>query len=456
MAQGFAQAMKALCKSAWPSSPGPRCGAWLPSLPCLPAGRGWTRPRGAGILRIALEHAWQLHQQPGNHGIDPASGKRVSFGLIRMANIEPLFDVALAMYGQGAPAPGVRVHLCVYHSQFPLLARSSIERHLDTVLDRRSPDGADPIFQRPAIRALLDANDEVDHIFIVLGSPVTEVGRDHDYDWAVVEPSSMRSLIQLAGRVRRHRPGAVQEANMRLLDSNLRAFEHPGRAAFCKPGFEMEPVDDKADTARYFHLRSHDLQSLLAKHTKGEPLWPVDARARIEVAREQFHPARNLVDLEHARLHDTMLPRPADSPDATPVLRAASLHWASPACFWLTGLLPQFQRFRYDPLPRVDVVFLPDEEEEGLQLHRVVDGQRRGDKLHVLVQDSLLPREPLDPRKGSVTAWGQADLMQELLALAEGKGLALDACAGKYATASLPDKAQGWRWHGVLGFVGRA
>jgi CRISPR-associated endonuclease/helicase Cas3 len=39
----------------------------------------------------------------------------------------------------------------------------------------------------------------------VLGSPVTEVGRDHDYDWAVVEPSSMRSLIQLAGRVRRHR-----------------------------------------------------------------------------------------------------------------------------------------------------------------------------------------------------------------------------------------------------------
>src|SRR2546429_6757024 len=51
------------------------------------------------------------------------------------------------------------------------------------------------------------------------------------------------------------------------------------------------------------------------------------------------------------------------------VLRAASLHWASPACFWLTGLLPQFQRFRYDPLPRVDVVFLPDEEEERSEEH---------------------------------------------------------------------------------------
>ncbi len=411
--------------------------------------------RRRDFARIALEHAWQLHQRPQNHGIDPVSGKRVSFGLIRMANIEPLFDVALAMYGQGAPAPGVRVHLCVYHSQFPLLARSSIERQLDTVLDRRSPDGADPVFQRPAIRALIDASPEPHQLFIVLGSPVTEVGRDHDYDWAVVEPSSMRSLIQLAGRVRRHRPGAVVEANLRVLGSNLRAYEKPGEAAFCKPGFEMDPVLDKADTARHFHLRSHDLQALLAKHTKGEVPWPVDARARIEVAHEPLHPGRHLVDLEHARMHDAMLPREAGSPHAPPVLRDASLHWAHPARLWLTGLLPQFQRFRYDPLPRAEVVFLPDEEEERLHLHRVVDGQRRGDTLYVPVQDLLHPEPLRFTGQDSVTPWGRVDLMQALAALAQDTGRPLDACAKKYAIASLPDKAQGWRWHGVLGFVGR-
>lgn len=412
--------------------------------------------RRRDFARVALEQAWQLHQRPQNHGIDPASGKRVSFGLIRMANIAPLFDVALSMYALGAPAPDVRVHLCVYHSQFPLLARSSIERQLDTVLDRRSPDGADPVFQRPAIRALIDASPQPHHLFIVLGSPVTEVGRDHDYDWAVVEPSSMRSLIQLAGRVRRHRPGAVGEANLRVLDSNLRAFEQPGRAAFCKPGFEMDKVDDKADTARYFHLRSHDLSSLLAKHTQGADLWPVDARARIQVDMRQFSPGRHLVDLEHARMHDAMLPRPADGLNATPVLRAASLHWTHPARPWLTGLLPQFQRFRYDPLPRVEVVFLPDDEEESLRLHRVVDGPRRGDTLYVPVQDSLLSLQPLHVTgEASVAPWGQVDLMQELVALAEAKGMSLGACAARYAVASLPDKAQGWRWHDVLGFVGR-
>ena len=149
---------------------------------------------------------------------------------------------------KGAPAPGVRVHLCVYHSQFPLLARSSIERQLDTVLDRRATDGIDPVFRQPSIRALMDASPESHHLFIVLGSPVTEVGRDHDYDWAVVEPSSMRSLIQLAGRVRRHRPGKAGGVNMRVLDSNLRAYEKPsGKAAFASQVLKwMRPAARRA------------------------------------------------------------------------------------------------------------------------------------------------------------------------------------------------------------------
>lgn len=407
--------------------------------------------------RRVLEHAWQLHRRPQNHSIDSASGKRVSFGLIRMANIDPLFDVALAIYGSETPAPGVRVHLCIYHSQFPLLVRSSIERQLDAILDRRSSNGRDPVFQRPAIRALIDANPEPHHLFVVLGSPVTEVGRDHDYDWAVVEPSSMRSLVQLAGRVRRHRPGAVDEVNIQVLGSNLRALEQadPRKAAFCKPGFEMDAVREKtADTARHFHLRSHDMQSLLAKHTKGESAWPVDARARIEVAKEGFNPTGHLVDLEHARMHDTMLPRGADDMDTTPVLRAASLHWASGESLWMTGLLPQFQRFRHDALARVDVVFLPDDDEERLRLHRVVDGSRRGDKLYVPVEYSLLRAEPLGiEEKMAVAPWLRVDLMQELITLAEDKGLPLRACAARYAIASLPDSTQGWRFHENLGWT---
>jgi CRISPR-associated endonuclease/helicase Cas3 len=257
----------------------------------------------------------------------------VSLGLIRMANIAPLFDVALAMYALGAPAPGVRVHLCVYHSQFPLLLRSAIERQLDNLLNRRgAQDGHDPALQRPALRACIDAHPEHHHLFIVLGSPVTEVGRDHDYDWAVVEPSSMRSLIQLAGRVRRHRPGAVDGVNMAVLDSNLRHYhEKPNQPAYCRPGFETAHAP--------FLLKSHHLRDLLARETGEAPAWAVDARPRIALPPDTLRPSRRWTDLEHARMHDSLLPKPQGTSPPTPRACTGTSpclkhpgHYGSPAC----------------------------------------------------------------------------------------------------------------------------
>jgi len=401
--------------------------------------------RRQDFARIVLEQAWQLHQQPQNHSTDPASGKHVSLGLIRMANIAPLCDVALAIYQQGAPAPGVRVHLCVYHSQFPLLLRSAIEQQLDTLLNRRSQDGHDPALQRPTLRALIDTHPEPHHLFIVLGSPVTEVGRDHDYDWAVVEPSSMRSLIQLAGRVRRHRPGAVDEVNMVVLDSNLRHFKDKGGAAFCRPGFETDYPP--------FQLQSHHMRDLMAREMRGAQTWAVDAQPRVALAPGKLFPRSHLVDLEHARMHDAMLPRPKEA-SPTPPLRAASLHWAHPDHLWLTGLLPQYQRFRYDPLPREDIALLPDEDEETLRLHRVEDGTRRGDKLYVSVHESLChPMPEARLKSPSVSPWPPVSLMDELLTLAQAQGLSLQQCAQRYAIASLPAHRDGWLFHESLGFT---
>ncbi len=401
--------------------------------------------RRADFARLVLEQAWQLHQQPHNSSTDPVSGKCVSLGLIRMANIAPLYDVALAIYQQGAPAPGVRIHLCVYHSQYPLLLRSAIERQLDTLLNRRGQDGADPALQRPALRALIDAHPEPHHLFIVLGSPVTEVGRDHDYDWAVVEPSSMRSLIQLAGRVRRHRGAVVEGANMVVLDSNLRNFKALDKAAFCRPGFELDDAP--------FSLKSHRMRDLLAREMRDQTTWTVDAQPRVALPPGKLFPSRHLVDLEHARMHDAMLPRTTQA-STTPVLRAVSLQWAHPDHLWLTGLLPQYQRFRHDDMPREDVALLPDEDEETLRLHRVEDGSHRGDKLYVPVHESLCHEvSQALLQSPSVSPWPQVDLMNELTALAQTQGLSLQQCAERYAIASLPRSQNGWLFHEALGFT---
>ena len=416
--------------------------------------------RRKDFARLVLEQAWELHQRPHNHSTDTttltASGKRVSLGLIRMANIAPLYDVALALYAPDALPPAlqgqVRIHLCVYHSQFPLLLRSAIEQQLDTLLNRRGAKADhDPALHRPGLRALIDAHPEPHHLFIVLGSPVTEVGRDHDYDWAVVEPSSMRSLIQLAGRVRRHRPGAVGGVNMVVLDSNLRHYERTGQPAYEKPGFETAHAP--------FQLKSHHLHDLLAHAIGPSATWAVDAQPRIALPTDKLIPSRRWTDLEHARMHDSLLPKLQGT--ATPT-HSACLHWHepqpdTPRSLWLTGLLPQFQRFRYDPQPRDDVTLLPDDEEETLRLHRVQDGERRYEKLYVPIHQSLChPVPAAQLASPSVSPWPQVGLMEELAALAQAQGLSLEQCAQRYATASLPRHQSGWWFHEALGFTAKS
>ncbi|WP_323122640.1 type I-F CRISPR-associated helicase Cas3f [Burkholderia alba] len=422
--------------------------------------------RREAFARLALQRAWTLHQDAQNHGIDPATGKRVSFGLIRMANINPLFDVALAMYRLGAPSSDVRVHLCVYHAQFPLLARSHLEQQLDSVFDRRSErGGADPVLSRPAVRALLDRHPESHQMFVVLASPVCEVGRDWDADWAIAEPSSMRSLIQLAGRVRRHRSGSVERANMAVFDTNLRYFERRDhtKPVFCRPGFEMNRISrptnrntsEKQDSSAYFHLRSHRLTDLL-NLPDGAGGWPIDAQPRVRQAAE-LRPMLSLVDLEHGRMRDTMLPRDEASAFYTPVARDATRHWYhhdsdQRARIWLTGLLPQLQRFRYDSRRREDVVLLPTEDEDALRLHRVIDRRERGKSPYVDIRDLLVRVPDSDLAGPGIGPWCHVDLLELLRQWGDAQDQSLATGAERVATASLPESETGWMFHPLLGF----
>ncbi|WP_024892110.1 type I-F CRISPR-associated helicase Cas3f [Luteimonas huabeiensis] len=399
----------------------------------------------------ARDGALALHAE--HHARDPRSGKRVSFGLIRMANIEPMIDVALALFRHGVP-PGARIHLCVYHSRFPLLVRSDIERRLDAALDRRRPEA---VFDLTDVRRCLDAYPEADHLFVVLGSPVTEVGRDHDYDWALVEPSSMRSLIQLAGRVRRHRPGAVERANIQVLQRNLRSFERPGKAAFCKPGFEQD--------SGAFRLVHHDLAHLLDPADYAVP----DSRPRLlSAAPSDLRPQARLIDLEHARLRAQMLP-PPPSPEPTPRQRRygiapepaplnASACWTH-AHAALTAILQVQQRFRDDGHRReVELVLLPDESEEDYVLHRIDDAERPGKQVYVPLRDGVDLHRISDERlRGAgIGIWGVTDYMQVLRDYAAELDVPLEPCAKRYGKASVPDSTYGWWFHPALGYTRHA
>ncbi|MFH7587346.1 type I-F CRISPR-associated helicase Cas3f [Oceanimonas smirnovii] len=173
--------------------------------------------------------------------------KSVSIGLVRMANINPLVNISQKLLETPAPE-NTQIHYCIYHSQYPLLQRTSIEKMLDRALKRHKEEEWQ---ENSGIRDVIEQSDSQHHIFVVLATSVAEVGRDHDYDWAIVEPSSLRSIIQLAGRIQRHRMQPPNQENIHILAQNYKALK--GKApCFEKPGFETK------------HLRysSSDLRAL--------------------------------------------------------------------------------------------------------------------------------------------------------------------------------------------------
>nr|WP_298411000.1 type I-F CRISPR-associated helicase Cas3f [uncultured Halomonas sp.] len=415
-----------------------------------PARRGYLVPLSApsahpddvyqAVAQTILAQACALHEQ--HHAIDPHSGKRVSFGLVRMANIEPLVAVAQSLYQSDIPEDR-QIHLCVYHSQFPLLLRSRLEARLDRVLDRREESA---VFDLVDIRTTLEGNPAKNQLFIVLGSPVTEVGRDHDYDWAIVEPSSMRSIIQLAGRIRRHRPEPAHAPNIALLDTNVRHLKRAA-PAFSRPGFETE---------KRWPLVTHQLAELL----RADEIEHIDSRPRLMPA-EVLEPTQKLVDLEHARLAALMI-QGAAAPgqrrkrrgEPAQVDLGAYLFYRTPS-MTLGALAIQQQPFREDNEPECEFVLLPDEAEEGYGFWRV-DQEGRDERLTPV--ETELDRLPDDifshPR---IAPWNEPDYMAALADQAEAMDMSIERCAQRFGRIRLKTNyaPQGWHFHPALGFVKR-
>ncbi len=192
----------------------------------------------ANLARTIHHNILQLHQ---DHHLT-RKDKHISIGLVRMANINPLVAVAKNLLKISSP-DNTMIHYCVYHSRYPLAIRSHLEGKLDSLLKRHDPDA---IWQQEDISKVLNEYQHINHhIFVVLASPVAEVGRDHDYDWAVVEPSSMRSIIQLAGRILRHRKQIPTMPNVCLLNQNYRSLKNES-ICFKWPGFESEELKAKS------------------------------------------------------------------------------------------------------------------------------------------------------------------------------------------------------------------
>lgn len=385
--------------------------------------RGESRDRES-VQNTFAERVTQLAQQLhcDNAQTDARSGKQVSFGVLRMAHIKNLYPVSKLLLQRGI-SDRIQLHLCCYHSRHPLLIRSAIEATLDTVLQRHAPES---VFQHQSVQQALDASDKQEHVFLVAATPVCEVGRDHDYDWAIVEPSSMRSIIQLAGRVRRHRPQAYDSQNIALLDFNLAALLGQGeQPVFCRPGFE----------SKHMLLNSHALTDLLTR----EQYQPLNARPRI-LERDVLHPHDNLVDLEHDRLRAQMDGSGESKDIPNP------LWWQTPVS--MSGWFQHKKPFRAGA-PTAAYAWLPRELQDGFDLH--YEHER---DVWVSLDQGIVEHDCLGESAGRL--WAVPDYEYELNKLAERLDIDDMTCAQRFGQVDLKPREQmrpGWKYHPGLGFV---
>lgn len=369
-----------------------------------------------GMAEVCHRSIRELHQA---HHQTNTAGKTVSIGLIRMANIDPLVAVAQKLLSMPSP-PDYRIHYCVYHSQHPLAMRSHIESRLDETLHRYNSDA---LWQVAEIRHALAQFPEQHHVFMVLATSVAEVGRDFDFDWAIAEPSSMRSLIQLAGRVQRHRQQLPETANVFILCKNIKALMECS-VAYCQPGFESSK----------YKLNDHDLFNLLTE----QQYQSISAIPRIQ-ERDKAEPRNNLVDLEHAALR-ILLQGLKGSDECY-----AGLWWKADADW--CGELQRRKPFRKSSPDELHYLWIT--EEGDTPVFKIPDTGFSGWK------DSFkLKSASLTLAKG-VSNWLEMDYLSIYQNLAEKLDLELIGVSQRFGEVCLRVKEdERWNFHPLLGVFG--
>lgn len=298
----------------------------------------------SGVLKeqayfdLLKNEALNLHYQ--NSTADKETGIQVSFGCIRIANIEPC--ISLFQYLQAASYPNdVDIRVMPYHSRQVLILRSEQEKHLDQVLKCKSQNRSEAL-SNPIIRAHLHQTDAKHLIFILACTPVEEIGRDHDFDWAIIEPSSYRSIIQLAGRVRRHRKEPVNRANISLMQFNLKGLENSDRPAFIHPGYESQEM----------LLKTHNLSDLVNVEMLEKSINAIPRICKNSV----LHPETNLVDLEHFTMNRLLASYEHLGPESLE-------GWLSVSPWSLSALPQKLAPFRYSNLPMKQIFLYYDGED---------------------------------------------------------------------------------------------
>lgn len=234
------------------------------------------------LPNLLYQAAQTLHQRFAQ--IDPHTGKQLSIGLIRFSHVSSCWYLSRQLT-QVKSAPDWEHQVVCYHARLSGLARMHTEKWLDQALYRKKPDA---LWVNPLIRHLLNSTEASQVLIMVVATGVEEVGRDHDFDWGILEPSLTRSVVQCGGRLLRHRNLVITQPNIILLPTVINHWLNPSHSVvYQNPGVESE----------HYVLSTKQAEALYPKS------WQEKLDARYNLAIPSSAEAE-ITALEHQRQYD--------------------------------------------------------------------------------------------------------------------------------------------------------
>jgi CRISPR-associated endonuclease/helicase Cas3 len=173
---------------------------------------------------------------------------RFSIGFVRWNRTHICRDFAKWLMDEEKSKSELKIAVFCYHSYLNFVDRRRVESFLDKGL-KRSENCNDPeiLLNCPEFQKWYEQNDFPKNVMMLVSTTsIQETGRDHDYDWTILDPCSTRSIVQASGRVLRHRPQCLPTGpNIGILRfSSQTWFESHGKKekpnSWAYPGVETD------------------------------------------------------------------------------------------------------------------------------------------------------------------------------------------------------------------------
>jgi CRISPR-associated endonuclease/helicase Cas3 len=345
--------------------------------------------------------------------------KRISFGLIRMANVDPCIELTKYLIEKWNDSDeDLEIKVMTYHQKQVLILRNEQERYLDKILKRKECTSQEPkAFQDETIIKHIKNSKSNNIAFIVIATPIEEIGRDHDFDWAIIEPSSFRSIIQIAGRVMRHRVKEITEPNIALLEYNLKAFMSKDKSnsiPYSRPGYN----------GRSIILKTHSLEELLK--TDYKILDNINAIPRIKAReRDNMNPENNLIDLEHYVINKLL-----NDDNGNEQYSPESINGYIKSFWWLTGLPQMLVKFRENQSERILYRVYDEDEDEFLFSEDCQNKENNRNEVLNISETSL-------SEKSKQRLWIERDYKELIMRQIEIEGIDMKSACIKYGVVSV-------------------